>query len=232
MTSPLYLLNLAKERLVLFLVYIAVFFNLFFCIGLSVLASEVGVYSESPIPALSHESGLSVTSAVTSDPIHLLSGSVTETVFDLSLPTPLVQSWYHKRTYSSDMSTGVADKELIGLQGHSWLGGNQSQVLLKTENKIIFVQSASNKRTFIETNGTFTAPVDFDATLVKRGTGESEEYVLTRNDSKEIFIYYGFSSDVSSYLRGKLKERTIIWVSIPPRPIIPAVFQMLLRILL
>ncbi|MDR1479538.1 MAG: DUF6531 domain-containing protein, partial [Planctomycetaceae bacterium] len=120
---------MAKNQLQSILIYFVVFFNLFFCAGLFLPASEVGVYSESPVPALSGTSELSVTSSVTSDPIHLLTGAVTETAFDLILPTPLVRSWQHQRTYSSEMSSGVADKELVGLQGLSWLGGNQSQVL-------------------------------------------------------------------------------------------------------
>jgi hypothetical protein len=81
--------------------------------------------------------------------------------------------------------------------------------LQKRGNNIDLVMTGSNRELFTSSDNGFISPANFNATLELTGKDtEDEKYVLTRNTSGEIFIFYGFSKQVPQSVRGKLHERS------------------------
>ena len=186
--------------------------------GANELAPEVYDNELPPDIAFSADtSGCLNCAAVTDAPILLSTGAVTENVTDLSIPSPLGKAWSHPRSYYSNLNSGNGE-EPTGLNGAKWFGGMQTMLLRQISNSgdIVLRISSTSSRRFTGANGTYTAPTDYNATLVRTGTGTSdEEYTLTLNQTGEVYVFYGFASsdsnpsnNIKSWLRGKLKERT------------------------
>ena len=67
---------------------------------------------------------------------------------------------------------------------------------------------ATSKRLFTYSAGSYTAPSDYVATLVKSGSGASEIFTLSESDTGNVYIFGGFNASVPAHDRGKLLERT------------------------
>ena len=77
-----------------------------------------------------------------------------------------------------------------------------------TNGNVELYVDASSKRVFQYNSGTFTAPGDYDATLVKSGSGSSEIFTLTHRNTGDVYIFYGLHSSVAPGHTGRLQERT------------------------
>jgi hypothetical protein len=147
-------------------------------------------------------------SAVTAYPVHLYRGAVIENVHDLSLETP-ISTWTNKRSYDSGLSIGAMGHEHSAPLGHRWRGDGRKMTLQKRGDNIELVMTGSNRELFTASENGFISPANFNAALELVGKDtEEEKYVLTRNATGEIFIFYGFSKPVPVSVRGKLHERS------------------------
>jgi len=140
-------------------------------------------------------------SATTPAPISLFRGAVLERATDLSLPTP-ISNWQHERTYTSRLN------QRTDVHGHQWLGGFQSRIIFSVDGGVRYRVNASASWLFQEKQGSFSPGSNFDATLVRQNTDAGTEFILTRNDSGDVEIFYGLDDAIPAPLRGKLKERT------------------------
>ncbi len=148
----------------------------------------------------------------TSAPVFLYRGSAVEAVTDLSLPG-IAFPWSHTRTYDSRLISSTS-APLPSISGERWIGGLAELHIEEdaASGDITLIVNASTKRVFDEDSGSYTAPLDYTATLEIANAGTStEEFTLTHVDTGEVFVFYGFTpepSGIDADLHGKLKRRS------------------------
>jgi hypothetical protein len=159
------------------------------------------------------------TAASTGYPIHLMNGSVVESVADIHVPGPL-GGWAHRRSYNSLLSTFTYENPNYLIHGRRWVGGGQAMYLCRNGNTMELYLNASSRRVFTDnnpgqSNGTYTGPPEMNATLTKSVELGYLVYTLAFPDSGNVFIFrekdpldpcWGISAPESKFVR--LVERT------------------------
>lgn len=147
---------------------------------------------------------------ITAYPVYLARGSVLESATDLSLPGP-IQNWSHRREYDSLLNL-TGGGEITSAAGVRWMADTRGPYLLEESGNsdIGLYLVATSKRVFAHSMGTYTAPSDYVATLVKSGSGASEIFTLTEPDTGNVYIFGGFNASVLAHNRGKLLEQTTV----------------------
>ena len=133
--------------------------------------------------------------------IHLLRGSVVETVTDIQIET-VAGSWGHTRTYDSvfHYPTGTGQN----YQGEKWRSDIDAMHVIDVSGGVDVFLSASTKRSFTGSSSPYTAPADYRATLTKTGTGADARYRLVETDTQCVYTFYGTNTSIDDALRGRL----------------------------
>jgi hypothetical protein len=105
--------------------------------------------------------------------------------------------------------------------GDRWLGEAEGPYLVDHTSDVHLVVSASNQRIFSLNAGSYIAPPDYNATLIKTSEEDKKDYDgdfntsddidvfrLTEFDSGDVFVFAGFDGDVATHYQGRLVERT------------------------
>ncbi|MDR0608960.1 MAG: hypothetical protein LBG58_02525, partial [Planctomycetaceae bacterium] len=126
-------------------------------------------------------------------PVHLLNGSVTERVTDISIDGPL-GGWKHRRTYNSMLDTRTYNNVSYNINGRRWSNNVQSIYLRRSGNTMELFLTASSKRVFTDNdpdkvNGTYSGPADFNVTLTKSVALSYLVYTLTFLETGEVYIF-------------------------------------------
>lgn len=159
-----------------------------------------------PISATSDAHG---SPATTEGGVFLERGSAVFSENDVSLPG-VTFPWSHTRTYDSELEAASQYDTYRSPNGKRWHGGLSQTYILQDSNDLVLYLDASTKRTFTESSGTYSAPSDMHATLVKTGSGNTEEYVVTDTNTGKILVFYGHSV-TNSHEQGKLKRLSNIY---------------------
>jgi hypothetical protein len=141
----------------------------------------------------------------TANPVNFLLNSAVERAVDLSVPGTVL-GWSHMRTYDSRLSRGISNE--FDLEGIRWQGGGTNSYLVENGSNIDLYAGARAKRIFTLSGGNYIPPADSPVTMVKSGSDDEEEFIVTNTETGDITIFYSFHTDISVQNRGRLKERT------------------------
>ncbi|MCZ6837598.1 MAG: hypothetical protein O7G85_17635, partial [Planctomycetota bacterium] len=141
---------------------------------------------------------------VSNGQVYLLRGSVIFCTTDLVVPGESI-SWDYSRSYDSQLSSSIMND----YNGDHWMGGLNGITLRTVNNGDIQIWiDASTMRVFEENAGSYDPPTDYNATLVKSGTGSNEIFTLTEDDTGNIYVFKGLDSAITVNQRGRLNRIT------------------------